>query len=114
VIQILQIHTSQFRYSGTDRLDITIKSGTKIFAPTWDMVMGYKNKLITEEQYTTQYLHMLDKSLSKNKSEWDKLLSMDEVTFVCYCPKNVFCHRHLLASYLLNKFPDKVVLRGER
>jgi len=84
MIIILQIYTSQFRYSGIDRQDITIKSGNKAFSPTWGMVMGYKNKLITEEQYTIQYLQMLDESLRKNKSEWDKLLSMDEVTFVCY------------------------------
>ena len=75
--------------------------------------MGYKNKLITEEQYTIQYLHMLDESYRKNKSEWDKLLSMDSVTFVCYCPKNTFCHRHLLAQYLKHKFPNEVVLEGE-
>jgi len=76
--------------------------------------MGYKNKLITEEQYTIQYLYMMDKSLKKNKSEWDKLLDMESVTFVCYCPKNSFCHRHLLAQYLLDKFPDRVVLKGEK
>ena len=76
--------------------------------------MGYKNKLITEEQYTIQYLQMMDKSLKKNKSEWDKLLDMEGVTFVCYCPKNSFCHRHLLAQYLLDKFPNRVILKGEK
>lgn len=94
-------------------MDITIKSGNKAFAPTWDMVMGYKNKTISEDQYTTQYLQMLNDSYKKNKSEWDKLLAMESVTFVCYCPKNNFCHRHLLAEYLFVKFPNKVILGGE-
>lgn len=76
--------------------------------------MGYKNKLLTEKQYTVLYLKMLDASCKNNKEEWDKLLAMDNVTFVCYCPKNAFCHRHLLAKYLADKFPDKVELKGER
>lgn len=94
-------------------MDITIKSGNKAFAPTWDMVMGHKNKLITDEQYTIQYMHMLEESYKRNKPEWDKLLAMESVTFVCYCPKSNFCHRHLLAKYLKHKFPDMVLLNGE-
>lgn len=37
--------TAQYRYSGNDRLDITVKGNDpigKIFAPTWEMVRLYK------------------------------------------------------------------------
>lgn len=75
--------------------------------------MGHKNKLLTEKQYTILYLKMLDASYKTNREEWDKLLSMDSVTLVCYCPKGSFCHRHLLAKYLADKFTDRVELKGE-
>jgi hypothetical protein len=113
VIKILEIYTSQFRYSGKTRMDITVKSGNIAFAPTWDMVMRYKNGTMSEQEYTVLYLKILDNSYVQNKSEWDKLLAMESVIFVCFCPKNKFCHRHLLANYLLGRFPDKVVLKGE-
>ena len=75
--------------------------------------MGYKNKSLTEKQYTILYLKMLDASCKNNKREWDKLLAMNSVTLVCYCPKNTFCHRHLLAKYLADKFSNQVELIGE-
>ena len=43
----MQIHTSTIRYAGQDRLDVTVKSGDQTFAPTWEMVMGYKNGTIS-------------------------------------------------------------------
>lgn len=39
---MLKIYTSQYRYSGKNRLDITVKSGNKIFTPTWNIVVNSK------------------------------------------------------------------------
>lgn len=101
---MLKIYTSQFRYSKPDRFDITVKTGNKTFAPTWDIVLGIKQGKITEHEYKLEYLYLLAKSLKENKQEWDKLLSLDQVTFVCYCPKNAFCHRKILADFLVKHF----------
>lgn len=38
----MKVFTSQYKYKGKNRFDITVKSGDKTFAPTWEMVMGYK------------------------------------------------------------------------
>jgi len=59
---------------------------------------------MSQSVYAVAYINMLNKSYIFNKVEWDKLLSMDQVTLVCYCPSNTFCHRILLAKYLVDKF----------
>jgi len=38
-------------------VDITVKSGVKAFAPTWDMVMGYKRGTLSIEEYTKVSRH---------------------------------------------------------
>jgi len=47
----LIIHTAQIRYTGPDKLDITVGSAKglgRTFAPTWNLVMGYKENKIVE------------------------------------------------------------------
>jgi uncharacterized protein YeaO (DUF488 family) len=97
---MLKVYTSNMRYQGKDKLDITVKSGDKAFAPTWDMVMGLKNDKITEQEYTDQYTYMMALSFKRNKAKWDKLLSLDSITLCCYCKPGTFCHRVLLAKIL--------------
>jgi hypothetical protein len=43
-------------------VDVTVKSAkgfARSFAPTWKMVMGYKNGMQTEAQYTEKYVEIL-------------------------------------------------------
>ncbi len=86
-------------------LDITVKSGDKTFAPSWDIVMGHKKKEITDDDYIRTYRQMMLDSYKKNKKRWEDVLHMDKVVFMCYCPhkdkskEKVFCHRYILASY---------------
>jgi uncharacterized protein YeaO (DUF488 family) len=96
----MKIYTAQMSKIGEciNPIDITVKSGDKVFAPTWKMVMDYKAGLITEAEYTRQYRQMMYKSTAENTARWEEVFAMDEVTFVCYCPKGAFCHRHVLAS----------------
>lgn len=98
---MLKIYTSQFRYNGKNRLDITIKTGNKVFAPTWDLVTNYKNGNISEEEYTKKYYQLMRKSYKENREVWEKLLTDKEVVLVCYCPENNFCHRYLLKDILV-------------
>lgn len=79
-------------------LDVTVKSGDKVFAPSWEIVMGYKNGSISAETYTEKYIQMMRLSYKKNRSRWEEVLKMDEICFCCYCAKNEFCHRHILAD----------------
>lgn len=82
-------------------LDITVKSGDKTFAPTWEMVMGVKRSRMTEEDYTQEYYAMMRESYRNNRQRWDEVLNMEEVILACYCWPDSFCHRYLLKDMLV-------------
>ena len=105
------LYTAQYRYPGKDRLDITVKGNDvagKIYAPTWQMVQGFKNKTITEEEYTGQYYNLLIERWNNSQDFRDSTLRLvnlfgktdRDMTLVCFCPANTFCHRYLLVEFL--------------
>jgi len=99
---MVKIWTARVDYKGEDRLDITIKKDINpAFTPTWKMVSGHKNKIISWEEYTRLYLEKMRVSYMHNRVEWNKILNMEEVTFVCFC-KAKQCHRYLLADLFVN------------
>ncbi len=97
------IWTAQYRYSGPDRLDITVKGNDprgRIFAPTWDMVMKYK-ETGSEQVYTEAYSILLfgrHPGLA-NTVRW--IYSQQQITLVCFCKPGAFCHRVILATWLV-------------
>jgi uncharacterized protein YeaO (DUF488 family) len=95
---MVEIYTSQYGYKGEDRLDITVKTSDGIFAPTWDMVIKYKNGILSDEEYTKMYINLLRKSYKKNKKKWEEILNRERITFVCFCGQGKFCHRLILAD----------------
>ena len=100
----MKLWTAQYWYSGPDRLDITVKGQDpigKAFAPTWDMVTKYKKGLLTDREYAQKYKKMMTDSCESNHEAWDWILTQEEVTIVCFCPKGAFCHRRLLAKMLV-------------
>ena len=112
------IWTAQYKYVGPDRLDITMKApkgslGTT-FQPGWDLVMGLKGEKITEHQYLNTYWERMRVSYSTNKPYWDALLQRLEVTLVCFCPADTFCHRLILGRDILGKHFNNVTYKGER
>lgn len=96
----LRVYTSQYGYSGTDRLDITVKSSDGVFAPSWELVHGIKERRITPEQYTERYLALLRTSYRQKHQKWEDLLQQSRVTLVCFCSHGMFCHRLILADVL--------------
>lgn len=98
---MLKVFTSRISYRGKDRWDITVKTGSKIFAPSWKIVMDYKNGKISEQEYTFNYCGMMKNSYKEHRSDWDALLSKDKIVLCCYCPAGAFCHRLLLAKILV-------------
>jgi len=99
-----EIYTAQYRYSGENRFDITVKGNHefgKLFAPTWSMVMDFKNKKITEEDYRNLYIPMAERSI-KNARLMEKLGErfLNKIVLVCFCRSNSFCHRFILAKLL--------------
>ncbi|MDR9785830.1 MAG: hypothetical protein RJR37_00865 [Peptococcaceae bacterium MAG4] len=97
---MLKVYTAQYGYRGRDRLDITVRSGDKTFAPTWDMVKAYKAGKITQEGYVEMYCALMRRSYRNNRQRWEEILAMDRVVLVCFCRAGDFCHRLLLAEIM--------------
>lgn len=85
-------------------LDITVKSGHKAFAPTWDLVNGYKSTTIDEDRYIQTYMAQMRQSYRQHTKNWKTLIQLGQqvnVILVCYCPSKAnFCHRYVLAEIL--------------
>ena len=96
----LLVYTSQFRYNGERRLDITAGKGSDLFRPDWEQVKAFKSGNMSEKEYTDYYHEKMVKSYKEGRSSWDRLLKCDWVVLVCYCRADTFCHRYLLADYL--------------
>lgn len=102
----MSIHTFQIsqqrrlRDRGVTLVDTTVKSGYHQVAPRWDMVMNHKKGIITDEEYTRDYLQILDYYWFHDPDFFAELLTIEKIGLGCYCPPGKFCHRHLLASFL--------------
>jgi uncharacterized protein YeaO (DUF488 family) len=117
------LYTAQYRYSGPDRFAITVKAAKddhpigKIWAPTWDLVMGIKNGRISEKEYADQYYELLgvrweDSITNAQMRVFITTAKRTDVTVVCFCKSGDFCHRYLLAGWLQHNF--QVPYGGER
>jgi len=75
------------------------------------MVWDHKNKIISNEEYTKQYLERMRISYMHHRGKWNEILNMDDVTFICFCKRNSFCHRYILANIFVGL---GAVYMGER
>jgi hypothetical protein len=81
-------------------MDTTVKSGTWVLAPTWEIVMGVKSGKITPEEYERQYWAMLEWRYFNFPEYFDWIISHEKIAFGCYCAAGQFCHRHLIIKFL--------------
>lgn len=114
----LHLYTAQIgKYKGPDAYDITVKSGDHTFAPTWDLVLSWKQGLIEWTTYAQQYRQLMLESYKRNPDAWRKMLHKGILTLLCYCRVGENCHRYLLAEFL-RKLGEKegvfVIEEGER
>lgn len=109
----MNIYTSTINYSGKHKLDITIKSGDIFYAPTWKMVMAFKQNKYSKEEYTKDYLDIISRRFNNPKNDWKikSLLKKEIIVFCCYCKPKHFCHRILLANYLAKNYG--AIYKGE-
>jgi uncharacterized protein YeaO (DUF488 family) len=94
----MKIYTSRI---GTEGLDITVKSGDKVFAPSWEIVLGLKDGKITWQQYVERYTKLMRKSYKNNTKRWMEVINQDKVILLCYCANPDRCHRSLLKDMLI-------------
>lgn len=107
----------QLEELGIPWLDTTVKSGDKVFAPTWKMVMDYKEGKLSEEAYKQQYMALMKESWERHPERWLEVLDTDRLLVGCYCKEGAFCHRRILvvllqrvAQQILKK---EVIMEGE-
>ncbi len=103
----MNIYTAHYRYKGSDRIDITAKTNSwpgSVFAPTWEMVNGFRAQKITEWEYTLQYMGLMTSRWyhypGEVRSAIRAMTDGDSLTLVCFCPPQTFCHRILAARML--------------
>jgi len=114
----MDIYTAQYGYTGDDRLDITVKGNDTFganFAPTWEMVNGFKNHTMSEDEYTWRYRALMNQHWNESNSPFMELAKgivfPGGVTVVCFCKPGAFCHRILFVESM-----EKLgmIYRGER
>lgn len=99
-MKLYTIQLSKWRKAeslGIPLLDVTVKSGDKTFAPTWDFLMEYKKDL-NENRYIEKFIPLMRLSYKDNKQRWLEVCKMDQIAIACYCRSGKFCHRHILVD----------------
>ena len=72
----------------------------RTFVPEADLLRDRKAGLVSDEEYTELYCEMLE---TIPKCFIEKLIEDGEsrnIALCCYCGKDSFCHRHILAEWL--------------
>lgn len=97
------VHNAQWRRVKADGfllLDITVKTGEKVFAPTWDNLMAYKRSELSEGEYTERYVQKMRASLTTHPALWRGLFDGTPRAVGCFCAKGTFCHRYIFVGLL--------------
>lgn len=92
-------------YSGTN-LAATLGSRYEHhpeFAPTTDILAGYKDGCITWPDYERMYRELL---IIRNPTAGLALNSLDRICLLCTEKSATQCHRRLAAEYIAEQFPD--------
>ena len=110
---MLKIYTARINYKGAKNelvLNTTVGSGHgigKTFAPTWKMVRGSKSGAITWEDYTKQYIALMNQRFVEHESAFRQVCESGDVVLKCYCGNTStttqHCHRYLLTDILIER-----------
>ncbi len=100
----MALYTGRVTYVGFDKLDVTVKGQHPFgrhFAPTWEMVREYRAGRLSQADYTTQYIQLLNAIPKDIVKRLIKLAIVTDITLCCYEQPGEFCHRHLLYNWLM-------------
>lgn len=97
-------------------IDITVKSGIYLFAPTWDNLLAYKRGELNTVDYTDRYLAKVAATVQTHPEAWSELARNQNMVFACYCKAGDFCHRHIFTTMMaryLQTTGNRVQIMGE-
>ena len=113
---IMIVYGAHISYVERDRLDITRKNAKhsrygSVFAPSQWLVTFWVSRrrknvmgqLDAWAKYVETYLAEMRTSYTLHRDVWDAVLSLDEVTLVCFCEDPNRCHRTVLAKDVFQK-----------
>ncbi len=77
------------------------------FAPSWDLLMSYKDGFISWNEYIKKYYQEMRESFKTNRQVFYEVAKqLDEVEFICWCIKkkkqDKKCHSFLIREILEN------------
>lgn len=116
---VFTIHLPMWRYArdlNIPIIDITVKSGIKAFAPTWDNLNAYRRGELSNEEYAKLYYEKVIPTYRTDPQEWENLTKHKTFALGCYCAPGKFCHRTLFAMLTvthLQSLGNPVVFQGE-
>lgn len=102
------VWTARIDCQDPDVFDVTFRSGSRIFAPTWTifkpmLAIRRSGRVATDEEWRTYgraYLQQMALSHKLQPEAWEALLARPRVVLTCYCTDPRRCHRTLLGLFL--------------
>lgn len=103
-----EVWTARVSTTDPDAYDITIKSGDRVFAPSWAIFkpmldIRRAGRKATDDEwrsYARSYLLEMRTSRRRHPEPWKALLARPRVVLTCYCTEPERCHRTLLGRFL--------------
>ncbi len=77
------------------------------FAPSKELLSGYKNKAISWQAYELEYLKILNQRNIIEKIDWN---IFNDSVLLCSEPTAKQCHRRLFAEYLAQNKSDMEIV----
>lgn len=108
---MLEVWTARISTRDPDRFDVTRKSGTKAFAPSWKLlnhileIRNHEDREETDAEWKTYaegYLREMARSKRLEPAAWAALLARPRVVLTCFCTNPRRCHRRILARILVS------------
>lgn len=73
------------------------------FAPSKELLKGYKDKSVSWQEYESEYVRIMDQRVITDRIDWN---IFEDSALLCSEPTAEQCHRRLLAEYLAQKNSD--------
>ena len=93
------------RISLTQPKNVTVNCSWLAVAPQWNDLLGsYKDGVIDDAEYTSRYMKILESNKASILQGFKMILEQytgRDIVLLCWCKKGNFCHRRLLADWLV-------------
>lgn len=77
-------------------------------APSADLLKGYKEGVINQEQFTVQFFSQINSNVESLEAlqSISEMAKKNNITLLCYERDGEFCHRHLVNDMVLREMGE--------